>query len=92
MRQKPAQAGHKDFAPVGWALSVAGGGKHLGTEATECLVSLLLEPYPELVDALAECMDANESSAEFVIDGSRSVGEIRALLVRVVFLDEPRKL
>ena len=55
--------------------------QQLGTEATECLVSLLLEPYPELVDPLADCMDANES-AEFIIDGARPVGEIRGVLNR----------
>ena len=53
--------------------------QQLSTEATECLVSLLLEPYPEWVDALADCMDANES-AEFIIDGARPVGDIRKLL------------
>ena len=53
--------------------------QQLNTEATECLVSLLLEPYPEWVDALADCMDANES-AEFIIDGARPVGDIRKLL------------
>lgn len=34
--------------------------ENLETEAQECLVSLMMEPYPELVDGLADCMSAPE--------------------------------
>ena len=55
--------------------------QHLGLDAVECLVSLLFEPYPELVDGLADCMSADEN-AEFVIEGARTVADTRALLER----------
>jgi hypothetical protein len=35
--------------------------ENVGTEAQECLVSLMMEPYPDLVDGLADCMSAPES-------------------------------
>jgi hypothetical protein len=47
----------------------------LGLEGQEMLVSLLIEPYGDLVDALADCMDADEAAA-FAIDGSVSVAEM----------------
>ncbi len=42
--------------------------KNLSLEGQEQLISLILEPYSELVDGLAECMDADESKG-FRIDG-----------------------
>jgi hypothetical protein len=44
----------------------------LSLEGQEQLVSLLLEPYGELVDELAQCMDADEHLA-FFIDGAMPV-------------------
>ena len=46
----------------------------VGYEGQEQLVSLLLEPYPDLVDDLAECMKADEASI-FSINGTKTVAE-----------------
>ena len=51
----------------------------LSLEAQECLVSLLLEPYADLVDELGEGMHADEQQS-FVIDGGMSVGQLRDIL------------
>ncbi len=55
------------------------GEANLGLEGQEMLVSLIIEPHGDLVDALADCMDANEESA-FEIDGSISVGTTSELI------------
>jgi hypothetical protein len=47
----------------------------LSLEGQEQLVSLLLEPYGELVDELAQCMDADEHLA-FFIDGVMPVARL----------------
>jgi len=47
----------------------------LSLEGQEQLVSLLLEPYGELVDELAQCMDADEHLA-FFIDGAMPVARL----------------
>lgn len=54
---------------------------HLSLEGQEQLVSLLMEPYPELVDALADTMDSDEV-APFTIDGAMDLGLLRQLLAR----------
>ena len=46
--------------------------ENLSLEGQEQLISLILEPYPELVDGLAECMDADEAKG-FRIDGQMAV-------------------
>ena len=51
----------------------------LSLEGQEALVSLLLEPHGALVDGLADCMAVDEG-AGFRIDGSMTVGALRALL------------
>ncbi len=48
---------------------------HLGMEAQEQLVSLLLEPYPDLVDGLSTCMAADEA-AFARIDGSMTLRDL----------------
>ena len=53
--------------------------ENLSVEGQEQLVSLLLEPYPELVDELAGCMSADEARA-LRIDGAMTVDELRAHL------------
>lgn len=53
----------------------------LGLEAQELLVSLLIEPYGEIIDDLLDSMSAEEE-ADFRIDGTVSVAELRALLER----------
>jgi hypothetical protein len=47
----------------------------LSLEGQEQLLSLLLEPYGELVDELAQCMDADEHLA-FFIDGAMPVARL----------------
>ena len=54
--------------------------KNLSLEGQEILVSLMLEPYGELVDGLTQCMDADEHLS-FFIDGAmtlKTLGEIIA--------------
>ena len=54
----------------------------LSLEGQELLASLLLEPYPHLVDGLASCMAADES-ATWRIDGAMSVARLRELVERI---------
>lgn len=49
--------------------------QNLNADAQEYLVSILLEPYGELVDGLTECLSADEDL--YVIDGSMKVGTLR---------------
>ena len=51
----------------------------LSLEGQEQLVSLLLEPYGELVDGLTRCMDADEHLS-FFIDGAMPVAELREIM------------
>lgn len=51
----------------------------LSLEGQEQLVSLLLEPYGELVDGLAQCMDADEHLS-FFIDGAMPLARLREIL------------
>ena len=53
--------------------------QELSLEGQEQLVSLMLEPYGELVDDLTNCMDADEHLS-FFIDGSMSIDEISNIL------------
>ncbi len=47
----------------------------LSVETQECLVSLMMEPYPELVDGLAHCMSAPDEA--YRIDGSMPLSELQ---------------
>ena len=51
---------------------------HLSFEGQEQLISLMLEPYPHLVDGLTDCMDADEAKG-FRIDGRMKVGTLTAM-------------
>lgn len=53
----------------------------LSLEGQEQLVSLLLEPYGELVDGLTRCMDADEHLS-FFIDGAMPIGRVREIIER----------
>jgi hypothetical protein len=53
--------------------------KNLSLEGQEQLVSLMLEPYGELVDELSQCMDADEHLS-FFIDGSMSSGRLLEII------------
>ncbi|WP_093973864.1 hypothetical protein [Boseongicola aestuarii] len=50
----------------------------LSVEGQEQLVSLLFEPYPQLVDELSDCMAADET-ANMRIDGAMSAGRLAAI-------------
>ncbi len=50
-------------------------------EAQECLASLMLEPYGDLVDSLADEM-SDLNAAAFRIDGTMSVAQLREILHR----------
>ena len=52
---------------------------NLSVEAQELVASLVLEPYGDLIDELAEYMSVDETEF-FQIDASRSVGELRSLI------------
>lgn len=62
-----------------WDALVHWAENNIGVESQEQLVSLLLEPYPDLVDDLAKTMKADEDKT-FPIDGTKTVAEIRASL------------
>ena len=51
----------------------------LSLEGQELLVSLLLEPYGELVDGLTQCMDADEHLS-FFIDGSMTIKTVKSII------------
>jgi len=51
----------------------------LSEEGQEFLASLILEPYPELVDGLGCCM-ADSRTEAFLIDGSMQIGRVRDLI------------
>ncbi|MFY0619952.1 hypothetical protein [Shimia sp.] len=51
----------------------------LSIEGQELLASLILEPYPDLVDPLVSCM-ADTTSTVARIDGSMTVGDVKTLL------------
>ena len=53
--------------------------KALSEEGQELVASLIMEPYGEMVDGLADCM-ADSYSAAFRIDGSMPVEEVRQLI------------
>ena len=62
-----------------WQRLIAWSESELGIEAQELVLSLMLEPYPALVDELASDMDADED-AEFAIDGAMTVGSLQRLI------------
>jgi len=49
--------------------------QHLSTEGQECMASLMLEPYGELIDGLTHCMD-DPISGTMRIDGSQTINEV----------------
>ena len=53
--------------------------EHLSLEGQEQLVSLLMEPYPDLVDDLAEDMDADEQTP-YTLVGSMPLQRLRELI------------
>jgi hypothetical protein len=53
----------------------------LGVDAQECLASLMLEPYGDLVDPLADHMSDSDASA-FRIDGTMRLAQLQTVLDR----------
>jgi hypothetical protein len=68
--------------PEPWDRLVRWAEDSLGLEGQEQLVSLVLEPYGELVDDLATAMGSDEG-AVFDIDGFMSTGDLTALVADV---------
>ena len=62
-----------------WDQLYCGGEEALSLEGQEALVSLMFEPYAELVDGLASCMHAEEDVAHR-IDGTVRAGDVLAAL------------
>lgn len=54
----------------------------LGPDGQEALASLMLEPYGDLVDGLGHCM-SDRLDRDYRVDGSMSVGQVRALISTV---------
>ncbi|MEM7720875.1 MAG: hypothetical protein AAF376_00740 [Pseudomonadota bacterium] len=66
-------------APFLWDALVAWSEDALSEEGQEVLASLLLEPYPDLVDGLAECL-ADPVAESLPLDGAMTVAQLRAIL------------
>ncbi len=74
-----AHAQSFDFkAPYPWQRILEWSEVHLSLEGQEQLISLMLEPYPNLVDELTDCMDADEANG-FRIAGTMKVGTLAAI-------------
>lgn len=66
-------------APQPWNDLWLWGEAQLSEEGQECLLALVLEPYGDIVDDLADGLDADET-ARFAIDGAMTVGRLRRLI------------
>jgi hypothetical protein len=75
LHAKGLRAGHPWDALMRWSETA------LSLEGQEQLVALMLEPYGELIDDLADCMGTDES-ASFDIDGAMTLDALSALLLR----------
>ena len=62
-----------------WDVIYRWGTDNLTIEGQEQLVSLMIEPFGDLVDDLAGTMSANESTRH-IIDGSQSIAALRELI------------
>ncbi|CAA6821046.1 MAG: FIG00989860: hypothetical protein, partial [uncultured Thiotrichaceae bacterium] len=65
----------------GWDRLYRWAERSLSLEGQEMLAMLMLEPYPELVDGLTGCMNADEQCLP-VIDAQMTVAEMSAWLVK----------
>lgn len=64
-----------------WDALYRWGEENLSMEGQEMLVSLLIEPHGELVDALVDSMSVDEGES-FRIDGAMPVGQFKAFIER----------
>ena len=67
--------------PFFWNQLIDWSETRLSIEGQECIASLILEPYAELVDGLGDCMD-DPISHTLRIDGTQSIKEASALIER----------
>ncbi|PIB23446.1 hypothetical protein BFP76_07805 [Amylibacter kogurei] len=67
-------------APYPWDRLYQWGERDLTSEGLEQLVSILMEPYGDIVDDLADVMSIDES-AHFYIDGTQDMRRIKSLIV-----------
>lgn len=65
--------------PYAWDTLMTWGEQNLSSEGQEQLVSLLLEPYPDLLDGLTDDMKADET-VNFAIDGTKTVADTLACI------------
>ncbi|MBS9717846.1 hypothetical protein ACFFUT_10005 [Pseudohalocynthiibacter aestuariivivens] len=70
------KANLKENAP--WNQLYLWAAENLSTEGQELLVSLMMEPYGDLIDELADCMSADETTV-FPINGAMSLSHLGAL-------------
>ena len=64
--------------PAPWNQLFIWGQSNLGQDGQELLISLLMEPYGDLIDGLSSCMTADELKG-FRIDGTMSIGCLKNL-------------
>jgi hypothetical protein len=64
--------------PAPWNQLFIWGQKNLGQDGQELLISLMMEPYGDLIDGLSSCMTADELTG-FRIDGTMSIGRLKTL-------------
>lgn len=65
--------------PYYWDVTTQWCQQNLSPEGQECMASLMLEPYGDLVDGLSHCMD-DPISETFRIDGSQTINEASQLI------------
>jgi len=70
------KANLKENAP--WNQLYLWAAENLSTEGQELLVSLMMEPYGDLIDELADCMSADETTV-FPINGAMSLADLGTL-------------
>lgn len=73
------ETGWDHRAPQPWNDLWLWGEAQLSEEGQECLLALVLEPHGDIVDDLADGLDADET-ARFAIDGAMTVGCLRRLI------------
>lgn len=70
---------HAQTRKYPWDKLIVWSESSLSEEGQELVASLILEPYPDLVDGLADCMSDSNTDA-FHIDGSMLIKDLRTLL------------
>ncbi|GHA44653.1 hypothetical protein GCM10008927_06890 [Amylibacter ulvae] len=68
-------------APYPWDRLYRWAAQNLTSEGLEQVVSILMEPYGDVVDDLADAMSIDES-AHFYIDGTQAMGHVKSLIAK----------